>query len=158
MLVCWLFLVVLCFSRISLLVVSVLLFLGRGVVWLVWRCRSGDVKTKESCLTLQMFANVAPVNNENITFLLVAGNGGNTATFDLFDSESGQDLTLSPQTFTSSTEAFINDNSDSLGVPGDTDTGKPRPAPTPALLRGLGLFGKRVSPSGTVEVRLLCMR
>ncbi|KAJ9581555.1 hypothetical protein L9F63_023263, partial [Diploptera punctata] len=50
------------------------------------------------------------------------GNGGNTATFDLFDSESGQDLTLSPQTFTSSTEAFINDNSDSLGVPGDTDT------------------------------------
>jgi hypothetical protein len=58
--------------------------------------------------------------------LLVAGNGGNTATFDLFDSESGQDLTLSPQTFTSSTEAFINDNSDSLGVPGDTDTGTPR--------------------------------
>nr|CAD7426031.1 unnamed protein product [Timema monikensis] len=50
------------------------------------------------------------------------GNGGSTATFDLFDSESGQDLTLSPQTFTSSTEAFINDNSDSLGVPGDTDT------------------------------------
>jgi len=56
--------------------------------------------------------------------LLVTGNGGNTATFDLFDSESGQDLTLSPQTFTSSTEAFINDNSDSLGVPGDTDTGR----------------------------------
>jgi hypothetical protein len=56
--------------------------------------------------------------------VLVAGNGGNTATFDLFDSESGQDLTLSPQTFTSSTEAFINDNSDSLGVPGDTDTGR----------------------------------
>lgn len=56
--------------------------------------------------------------------MLVTGNGGNTATFDLFDSESGQDLTLSPQTFTSSTEAFINDNSDSLGVPGDADTGR----------------------------------
>ncbi|XP_075222502.1 uncharacterized protein LOC142325068 isoform X2 [Lycorma delicatula] len=51
------------------------------------------------------------------------GNGTTTTTFDLFDSESGQDLTLSPQTFTSSTEAFINDNSNSLGVPGaDTDT------------------------------------
>ncbi|RZF47416.1 hypothetical protein LSTR_LSTR007343 [Laodelphax striatellus] len=50
------------------------------------------------------------------------GNGTSTTTFDLFDSESGQDLTLSPQTFTSSTEAFINDNSNSLGVPGaDTD-------------------------------------
>jgi len=60
---------------------------------------------------------------DNVETLLVTGNGGNTATFDLFDSESGQDLTLSPQTFTSSTEAFINDNSDSLGVPGDTDTG-----------------------------------
>jgi hypothetical protein len=63
-------------------------------------------------------------NNDNVTCVLVAGNGINTATFDLFDSESGQDLTLSPQTFTSSTEAFINDNSDSLGVPGDTDTGR----------------------------------
>ena len=63
-------------------------------------------------------------STDNIKRLLVTGNGGNTATFDLFDSESGQDLTLSPQTFTSSTEAFINDNSDSLGVPGDTDTGR----------------------------------
>ncbi|TGZ54322.1 hypothetical protein DBV15_08192 [Temnothorax longispinosus] len=43
---------------------------------------------------------------------------------ELFDSESGPDLTLSPQTFTSTAEAFINDNSDSLGVPGDNDTGK----------------------------------
>ncbi|KYN38415.1 hypothetical protein ALC56_07456 [Trachymyrmex septentrionalis] len=42
---------------------------------------------------------------------------------ELFDSESGPDLTLSPQTFTSTAEAFINDNSDSLGVPGDNDTG-----------------------------------
>lgn len=55
----------------------------------------------------------------------IAGNGANSTTFDLFESESGQDLTLSPQTFTSSTEAFLNDNSNSLGVPGaDTDTGK----------------------------------
>uniref|UniRef100_A0A0C9RHN2 Uncharacterized protein n=1 Tax=Fopius arisanus TaxID=64838 RepID=A0A0C9RHN2_9HYME len=42
---------------------------------------------------------------------------------ELFDSESGPDLTLSPQTFTSTAEAFINDNSDSLGVPGDNDMG-----------------------------------
>ncbi|KAL1110099.1 hypothetical protein AAG570_008176 [Ranatra chinensis] len=48
-----------------------------------------------------------------------AGSGG----FDLFDSDNGQDLTLSPQTFTSSTEAFINDNSNSLGVScNDNDT------------------------------------
>ncbi|KYM83145.1 hypothetical protein ALC53_06412 [Atta colombica] len=47
-----------------------------------------------------------------------AGNGN----LELFDSESGPDLTLSPQTFTSTAEAFINDNSDSLGVPGDNDT------------------------------------
>ena len=48
------------------------------------------------------------------------GNGN----LELFDSESGPDLTLSPQTFTSTAEAFINDNSDSLGVPGDNDTGE----------------------------------
>ncbi|XP_063991092.1 mucin-12 isoform X2 [Diachasmimorpha longicaudata] len=47
------------------------------------------------------------------------GNGN----LELFDSESGPDLTLSPQTFTSTAEAFINDNSDSLGVPGDNDMG-----------------------------------
>ena len=52
--------------------------------------------------------------------LCVAGNGN----LELFDSESGPDLTLSPQTFTSTAEAFINDNSDSLGVPGDNDTGE----------------------------------
>lgn len=50
----------------------------------------------------------------------IAGNGN----LELFDSESGPDLTLSPQTFTSTAEAFINDNSDSLGVPGDNDTGE----------------------------------
>ncbi|XP_068893866.1 zinc finger protein 541 isoform X1 [Tenebrio molitor] len=53
-----------------------------------------------------------------------ANSGGNeavTATFDLFDSSSGPDLTLSPQTFTNSAEAFINDNSNSLGVPADGD-------------------------------------
>lgn len=50
----------------------------------------------------------------------MSGNGN----LELFDSESGPDLTLSPQTFTSTAEAFINDNSDSLGVPGDNDTGK----------------------------------
>ncbi|XP_018579373.1 uncharacterized protein LOC108917312 isoform X2 [Anoplophora glabripennis] len=53
-----------------------------------------------------------------------ANSGGSdavTATFDLFDSSSGPDLTLSPQTFTNSAEAFINDNSNSLGVPTDSD-------------------------------------
>jgi len=53
-------------------------------------------------------------------YLCISGNGN----LELFDSESGPDLTLSPQTFTSTAEAFINDNSDSLGVPGDNDTGK----------------------------------
>ncbi|XP_059484351.1 mucin-5AC-like isoform X2 [Neocloeon triangulifer] len=48
---------------------------------------------------------------------------GADGAFDLFDSESGQDLTLSPQTFTSSTEAFLNDNSDSLPpTQADADT------------------------------------
>jgi hypothetical protein len=51
------------------------------------------------------------------------GNEAVTATFDLFDSSSGPDLTLSPQTFTNSAEAFINDNSNSLGVPADSDAG-----------------------------------
>ncbi|KAJ8925961.1 hypothetical protein NQ315_009814 [Exocentrus adspersus] len=53
-----------------------------------------------------------------------ANTGGSdavTATFDLFDSSSGPDLTLSPQTFTNSAEAFINDNSNSLGVSADSD-------------------------------------
>lgn len=53
-------------------------------------------------------------------FFIIAGNSN----LELFDSESGPDLTLSPQTFTSTAEAFINDNSDSLGVPGDNDMGK----------------------------------
>lgn len=53
-------------------------------------------------------------------YLSVSGN----ANLELLDSESGPDLTLSPQTFTSTAEAFINDNSDSLGVPGDNDTGE----------------------------------
>ncbi|KAK4885195.1 hypothetical protein RN001_001466 [Aquatica leii] len=47
---------------------------------------------------------------------------GVTATFDLFDSSSGPDLTLSPQTFTNSAEAFINDNSNSLGVPTENES------------------------------------
>lgn len=56
-------------------------------------------------------------------FSIPGGNDAVTATFDLFDSSSGPDLTLSPQTFTNSAEAFINDNSNSLGVPADNDAG-----------------------------------
>ncbi|KAI4496652.1 hypothetical protein M0804_000462 [Polistes exclamans] len=63
-----------------------------------------------------------------------AGNGS----LELFDNESGPDLTLSPQTFTSTAEAFINDNSDSLGVPGDNDTGSSEESKT-----GTGDLGKR---------------
>ncbi|XP_057664122.1 mucin-5AC isoform X3 [Diorhabda carinulata] len=65
--------------------------------------------------------------SEGIDVLLGTGpanSGGSdavTATFDLFDSSSGPDLTLSPQTFTNSAEAFINDNSNSLGVPTESD-------------------------------------
>ncbi|KAK9497349.1 hypothetical protein O3M35_004682 [Rhynocoris fuscipes] len=44
-------------------------------------------------------------------FFIFAGGSTAGSGFDLFDSQSGQDLTLSPQTFTSSTEAFINENS-----------------------------------------------
>lgn len=58
--------------------------------------------------------------NNILFYICVSGNGN----LELFDSESGPDLTLSPQTFTSTAEAFINDNSDSLGVPGDNDTGE----------------------------------
>ncbi|XP_068991553.1 zinc finger protein 541 isoform X6 [Neodiprion pinetum] len=57
------------------------------------------------------------------TVLRLGGAGTGNGSLELFDSESGPDLTLSPQTFTSTTEAFINDNSDSLGVPGDNDAG-----------------------------------
>ncbi|XP_048504892.1 mucin-4 isoform X8 [Athalia rosae] len=57
------------------------------------------------------------------TVLRLGGAGTGNGSLELFDSESGPDLTLSPQTFTSTAEAFINDNSDSLGVPGDNDAG-----------------------------------
>ncbi|KAH1007759.1 hypothetical protein HUJ04_004954 [Dendroctonus ponderosae] len=52
----------------------------------------------------------------------VVGNDTVTASFDFFDSSSAHDLTLSPQTLSNTTEALINDNSDSLGLPADNDT------------------------------------
>ncbi|XP_072755383.1 uncharacterized protein [Anoplolepis gracilipes] len=61
------------------------------------------------------------LQSDAVLRLGAAGTGNGN--LELFDSESGPDLTLSPQTFTSTAEAFINDNSDSLGVPGDNDTG-----------------------------------
>ncbi|XP_057333993.1 uncharacterized protein LOC130673095 isoform X3 [Microplitis mediator] len=67
---------------------------------------------------------------------------------ELFDSESGPDLTLSPQTFTSTAEAFINDNSDSLGVPGDNDMGSSEESRTGASDPGkLGVKKPRPKPS-----------
>ncbi|XP_076267674.1 uncharacterized protein LOC143200833 isoform X3 [Rhynchophorus ferrugineus] len=44
-----------------------------------------------------------------------------TASFDFFDSSSAQDLTLSPQTLSNTTEALVNDNSNSLGLSADSD-------------------------------------
>ncbi|KAL0269088.1 UNVERIFIED_CONTAM: hypothetical protein PYX00_006924 [Menopon gallinae] len=61
------------------------------------------------------------IRSQDSCYFSFPGTNG-TTTFDLFDSETGQDLTLSPPTFANSTEAFVNDNSDSLGVPGDADT------------------------------------
>ncbi|XP_030764094.1 flocculation protein FLO11 isoform X2 [Sitophilus oryzae] len=52
------------------------------------------------------------------------GNSGTdtvTASFDFFDSSSAQDLTLSPQTLSNTTEALVNDNSNSLGLSADSD-------------------------------------
>jgi len=47
--------------------------------------------------------------------------------FELFDSDNGHDLTLSPQTFTANTTAesfLVNDNSNSIGMPvNESDTG-----------------------------------
>ncbi|CAG9762190.1 unnamed protein product [Ceutorhynchus assimilis] len=51
-----------------------------------------------------------------------SGNDTVTASFDFFDSSSAHDLTLSPQTLSNTTEALINDNSNSLGLPADSDT------------------------------------
>lgn len=48
--------------------------------------------------------------------------------FELFDSDNGHDLTLSPQTFTANTTAdsfLVNDNSNSIGMTvTESDTGK----------------------------------
>lgn len=53
-----------------------------------------------------------------------AGTDTVTASFDFFDSSSAHDLTLSPQTLSNTTEALINDNSNSLGLGHDSDAGK----------------------------------
>lgn len=61
---------------------------------------------------------------------MVSGDGQNTDSggFELFDSDNGHDLTLSPQTFTANTTAdsfLVNDNSNSIGMPvNESDTGK----------------------------------
>ncbi|XP_050306418.1 uncharacterized protein LOC126743390 isoform X2 [Anthonomus grandis grandis] len=67
--------------------------------------------------------------DEGINVLLGSGSSGEnsgtdtvTASFDFFDSSSAHDLTLSPQTLSNTTEALINDNSNSLGLPADNDT------------------------------------
>ncbi|KAL5235057.1 hypothetical protein ACI65C_002467, partial [Semiaphis heraclei] len=57
-----------------------------------------------------------------------SGDGQSTHSpgFELFDSDNGHDLTLSPQTFTANTTAesfLVNDNSNSIGMPvNETDT------------------------------------
>ncbi|XP_039282930.1 zinc finger protein 287 [Nilaparvata lugens] len=96
---------------------------GLGLASVLARLQQEDAAA--ATLSISYHADADAVLAEGSIDVLLNSNGNTTRTptFDLFDSESGQDLTLSPQTFTSSTEAFINDNSNSLGVPGaDTDT------------------------------------
>lgn len=64
-------------------------------------------------------------------FVFVAGDGQSTDSpgFELFDSDNGHDLTLSPQTFTANTTAesfLVNDNSNSIGgmAVNESDTGE----------------------------------
>lgn len=65
----------------------------------------------------------------NILFFSASGDGQSTDSpgFELFDSDNGHDLTLSPQTFTANTTAdsfLVNDNSNSIGMPiNESDTG-----------------------------------
>lgn len=62
-------------------------------------------------------------------FFFPSGDGQSTDSpgFELFDSDNGHDLTLSPQTFTANTTAdsfLVNDNSNSIGMPiNESDTG-----------------------------------
>lgn len=63
------------------------------------------------------------------TVYVFTGDGQSTDSpgFELFDSDNGHDLTLSPQTFTANTTAesfLINENSNSIGMPvNESDTG-----------------------------------
>ncbi|XP_018899320.2 uncharacterized protein [Bemisia tabaci] len=68
-------------------------------------------------------ANVLLDSNFPSSIPSTVGASIDTSTLDLFDSENAQDLTLSPQTFTSSTEAFINNNSDCLTDSAEDSTG-----------------------------------
>lgn len=56
------------------------------------------------------------------------GQSTDSPAFELFDSDNGHDLTLSPQTFTANTTAesfLVNDNSNSIGMPvNESDTGR----------------------------------
>ncbi|XP_066146816.1 zinc finger protein 541 isoform X3 [Euwallacea fornicatus] len=68
------------------------------------------------------------LSDGGIDVLLGTGSSGEnsggdtvTASFDFFDSSSAHDLTLSPQTLSNTTEALINDNSNSLGLHHDSD-------------------------------------
>ncbi|XP_011646478.1 uncharacterized protein LOC105433074 [Pogonomyrmex barbatus] len=94
---------------------------GRGEVTL--RLREPEDIPEEVLARLEDTATLSISLQSDAVLRLGAAGAGN-GNLELFDSESGPDLTLSPQTFTSTAEAFINDNSDSLGVPGDNDTGK----------------------------------
>ncbi|XP_050443678.1 uncharacterized protein LOC126847469 isoform X2 [Adelges cooleyi] len=70
--------------------------------------------------TIDLLLATTPLNS--------SGDGQNTNSpgFELFDSDNGHDLTLSPQTFTANTTAdsfLVNDNSNSIGMPvNESDT------------------------------------
>ncbi|KAL2718577.1 zinc finger protein 541-like [Vespula squamosa] len=87
-----------------------------------WECSKSDNGHKRRFLKTRSDHQMHRYNRQAKMNVLVCSQISGNGSLELFDSESGPDLTLSPQTFTSTTEAFINDNSDSLGVPGDNDT------------------------------------
>ncbi|XP_076667271.1 uncharacterized protein LOC143368432 isoform X3 [Andrena cerasifolii] len=93
---------------------------GGGEVTL--RIREPEAIPEEVLARLEDTATLS-ISLQGDAVLRLGAAGTGNGNLELFDSESGPDLTLSPQTFTSTAEAFINDNSDSLGVPGDNDTG-----------------------------------
>lgn len=86
------------------------------------------LKFKSIILLLVLVVSISRIDSRNGIFLFTGdGQGTDSPGFELFDSDNGHDLTLSPQTFTANTTAdsfLVNDNSNSIGMPvNESDTG-----------------------------------